>query len=264
MSRIRAFWYGSGSADPCLSLLDLDSAPAPDPPIFVIGLQNATKNQCCGSGSGIRYLFDPWNPGSGIGFFRLPDIGSRIPNPYFWELSDNFLGKKFYNSLKIGPNFFLQHFKTKIICNFVKFVATLKVMTTNFFSFFFCKFFWRARVCRPLLCVCRPFMIFEGCLDSNPEYCRSKLARYRLSHPSLLLSHPSLYFFHPSLLLLFLDPGSGINIPDPQHCKKLFFSAYLILKVHLHHFQGYKVTKKSQNRSNQGFFYFFLRDDRRI
>ncbi len=46
-------------------------------------------------------------------------------------------------------------------------------------------FFWRARVCRPLLCLCRPFMIFEGCLDSNPEYCRSKLARYRLSHPSL-------------------------------------------------------------------------------
>jgi hypothetical protein len=37
-------------------------------------------------------------------------------------------------------------------------------------------------------------------------------------------------FFHPSLLLLFLDPesgmgkdqdpGSGINIPDPQHWKK--------------------------------------------
>ncbi len=36
------------------------------------------------------------------------------------------------------------------------------------------------------------------------------------------------FFFHPSLLLLFLDPGSGmdknqdpgsgIKIPDPQHC----------------------------------------------
>jgi hypothetical protein len=51
--------------------------------------------------------------------------------------------------------------------------------------FFFCLFFWRARVCRPLLRLCRPFMIFEGCLDSNPEYCCSKLARYRLSHPSL-------------------------------------------------------------------------------
>jgi hypothetical protein len=39
------------------------------------------------------------------------------------------------------------------------------------------------------------------------------------------------FFFHPSLFYLFLDPGSGmgknqdpgsgINIPDPQHCKKL-------------------------------------------
>ncbi len=46
-------------------------------------------------------------PGSGIrnGFF--PDPGSRIPGPYFEELFDNFFGKKFYNSLKIGPNFFL-------------------------------------------------------------------------------------------------------------------------------------------------------------
>ncbi len=73
--------------------------------------------------------FWPLDPGSGIGFFRIPD-----PNPYFWELSDSFLGKKFYNSLKIGPNFFLQHFKTKIMYNFLTFVATLKEMTSNFFS----------------------------------------------------------------------------------------------------------------------------------
>ncbi len=45
------------------------------------------------------------------------DPGSRILNPYFWELSDNFLGKKFYNSLKIGPDFFLAHIKNKIIFN---------------------------------------------------------------------------------------------------------------------------------------------------
>ncbi len=57
---------------------------------------------------------------------------------------------------------------------------------------FFGTFFWRARVCRPLLRLCRPFMIFEGCLDSNPECCGSKLACYRLSHPSLYLAtHPS-------------------------------------------------------------------------
>jgi hypothetical protein len=43
------------------------------------------------------------------------------------------------------------------------------------------KFFWRATVCWPLLCLCRPFCIFERCLDSNPESCRSN---YQLSHPS--------------------------------------------------------------------------------
>jgi hypothetical protein len=32
------------------------------------------------------------------------------------------------------------------------------------------------------------FMIFKGCLDSNPECCRSKRARYQLSHPSLYLA----------------------------------------------------------------------------
>jgi hypothetical protein len=70
-------------------------------------------------------------PGSGIrnrifSYSRISDRGSRIPNPYFLELSDNFLGKKFYNFVKIGPNFFLHHFKNKLIYNFVKFVATKK------------------------------------------------------------------------------------------------------------------------------------------
>ncbi len=55
-------------------------------------------NQCCGSGSGIRHPLPFWPL----------DPGSRIPNPYFLELSDNFLGKKLYNFLKIGPNFFLR------------------------------------------------------------------------------------------------------------------------------------------------------------
>ncbi len=77
------------------------------------------------------WTLDTW---SGIGFFRIPDLGSRIPNPYLWELSDIFLGKKFTNSCKCGPNFFVQHFKKKIIYNFVKFMAIKKGMTTNFFS----------------------------------------------------------------------------------------------------------------------------------
>jgi hypothetical protein len=36
-------------------------------------------------------------------------------------------------SLKIGTNFFLQLFKTKIINNFEKYVAILKGITINFF-----------------------------------------------------------------------------------------------------------------------------------
>jgi hypothetical protein len=78
--------------------------------------------QCCGSGSGIRCLFGPLDPapGSRIGSFRISDSGSQT--------HDKFLGKKFYNSLKTCPNFFLQHFKNKIIYNFVKFVA----ITTKF------------------------------------------------------------------------------------------------------------------------------------
>jgi hypothetical protein len=61
-------------------------------------------------GSGAFLTLDP-DPGSGIGFF--PDLGSRIPTPYF----------------------LLQHLKNKIIFNFVKFVATKKGLTTIFFSF---------------------------------------------------------------------------------------------------------------------------------
>jgi hypothetical protein len=52
----------------------------------------------------------------------------------------------------------------------------------RFYSFL--GIFWRARVCRPFLCFCRPICIFESCLDSNPESCRSKQASYQLSHPS--------------------------------------------------------------------------------
>ncbi len=87
--------------------------------------------QCCGSGSGMR---DPGafltpGPGSGIRNRFFPDPRSRITNSYFLEISDKFLGK----SLKTGPNFFLQHFKNKIIFNFVKFVATKKVWQHIFF-----------------------------------------------------------------------------------------------------------------------------------
>ena len=62
-------------------------------------------------GSGIRNRFFP-DPGS-----RIPDLGSRIPNPYFESLVTNFW-------VKSPIILCLQHFKTEIIFNFVKFVAT--------------------------------------------------------------------------------------------------------------------------------------------
>ncbi len=84
-------------------------------------------------GSGIRSLFDPW--------IRDPEwvfSGSRISDPgsqthIFESLMTIFWGKKFYKSMKIGPNFFLQRFKNKIINNFVKFVATKKGLTKKIF-----------------------------------------------------------------------------------------------------------------------------------
>ncbi len=49
----------------------------------------------------------------------------------------------------------------------------------------FFMYFWRARVCWPLLCLCRPFIILEGYLNWNLESWRSKQRQYQLSHPSL-------------------------------------------------------------------------------
>jgi hypothetical protein len=58
------------------------------------------------------------------------------------------------------------------------------------------------------------------------------------------------------------DPDPAIFVIDLQDgSKKLIFntifSAYYFLKVHLHHFSKIKSKKKSQNRGNQGFSYYF-------
>jgi hypothetical protein len=57
------------------------------------------------------------------------------------------------------------------------------------------------------------------------------------------------------------DPDPSIFIIDLQDAnKKIFkksFSAYYLLKEHLHHFSKIKSQKKSQNSRNQGFSYYF-------
>ncbi len=78
---------------------------------------------------------------------------------------------------------------------------------------FFLYIFWRTRVCWPLLCLCRPFCIFERYLDSNPESCRSEQARYATNLPTYHTSPymgkviPDLGFFSTQFfrILLFID-----------------------------------------------------------
>jgi hypothetical protein len=95
---------------------------------LVLVAELGTFTQCCESGSGIWCLW-PMDTGSGIGFFRIPD-----PKPIFGKPNDTFWGWMFYNSLLIGPNFFLHQFKNNIIFNFVIFVATKKVGQQILFS----------------------------------------------------------------------------------------------------------------------------------
>jgi hypothetical protein len=77
----------------------------------------------------------------------------------------------------------------------------------SFYYYFF--FFLRTRVCWPLLCLCRPFCIFERCLNSNPESCRSKHRR-----ATNLATHLPLFtdlIFVPSILRLM---KKKVDLPD--------------------------------------------------
>ncbi len=68
------------------------------------------------------------DPDPGSGAFLTP--GSGIRNKFFSDpgsqshIFESLVTIFWVKSSIIGPNFFLQHFKTKIIFNFVKFVAT--------------------------------------------------------------------------------------------------------------------------------------------
>ncbi len=80
--------------------------------------------QCCGTGSGIRCLFD-----LGIRNWFFLDPWSR------WKLSDNFRGKISIILWILAQMFFFSFFKNKIIFNFVKFMATKKGTYDNKFFF---------------------------------------------------------------------------------------------------------------------------------
>ncbi len=69
----------------------------------------------------------------------------------------------------------------------------------------FCIFFGRTRVCWPQLCLCRPFCIFERCLDSNPESYKEVGAL--LTQPPISLPQPPIAISNfPIIFSLLLFP----------------------------------------------------------
>ncbi len=101
---------------------------------------------------------DPWSgafliPGSGIRNRFFLDTRSWIPNLYFWELSDNFLSKKFYILWKLAQVFSIM------------------------WNLWLPKKLWQ-----------KIFVSLLFFLDLGSRMGKNQ------------------------------DPGSGINIPDPQHC----------------------------------------------
>ncbi len=74
---------------PCIPNAD------PDPGELISAVLCSVADADTGSGA-----FLTPDPGSGIGFFRIPDLGSRNPNiGIVLKAYNKFLGKKFYNSL---------------------------------------------------------------------------------------------------------------------------------------------------------------------
>ncbi len=131
--------------------------------------------------------FWPLDPG-----IRDPEwvfSGSRIPNPYFWELSENFWVKSSIILWKLAQ-FFSSAFKIKIIYNFVKFDACDQKF---FFTPLFSCCFWSG-------------IRYPGSEIQDPQCCGSGSGIRCLFDPWIR------------------DPGSGIRnrvfsgswIPDPK------------------------------------------------
>ncbi len=72
------------------------------------------------------------DPDPGSGALLIPG-SEKVFSGSQTHIFDNFLGKKFYNSLKMDPHFFLQTSKNKIFYNFVKFVDIKKGFDNKFF-----------------------------------------------------------------------------------------------------------------------------------
>ncbi len=72
-------------------------------------------------------------------------------------------------------------------------------------------------MCSPLLCLCRPFCSFERCLDSNPESCHSKQARYKFSLMSPRIHCCCLGYTFVVLDIRYLLMSPSIHLCRPRY-----------------------------------------------
>jgi hypothetical protein len=149
--------------------------------LFIVWLMVSQLPDRCIISSGSGLINGPQSPGHRC--IHLPGYGkpsqTNHPDPSSTLISHFLL-----------PSFLFLFFLEKIPCSSLHCILTeisislmqFLLSSFGFFTFilFFVYFLLRARVCWPLLCLCRPFYILERCLHSNPESCHSKQAR----HPS--------------------------------------------------------------------------------
>ncbi len=89
-------------------------------------------------------------------------------------------------------------------------------------------------MCWPLRCVCRLCCIFERCLDSNPEGCRSKQARLATHLPYLATHLPT-----QPLISLYLathlpvQPPISLLSQQPPISLYVYFYIYIQICVYL-------------------------------
>jgi hypothetical protein len=95
-------------------------------------------------------------------------------------------------------NMYKYRIQTYIFCSLLSPKKTKREVRDNIFL--------RSLACRPLLCWCPPFMIYEGCSESNPKSLPWRSGGlYHLSHPSL--SNWATHIIHCMSLFCFYFVG---------------------------------------------------------
>jgi hypothetical protein len=93
--------------------------------VTVLVLKSRVADLNPGSGA----FLTPLDPGAELTFVQFPNLGTKIPKPYFWELRRNLLGKEYFNSLSMSTG--SNNFQFREIRNPGSDVQMGKIMTMD-------------------------------------------------------------------------------------------------------------------------------------